>query len=572
MKMMSYLLLLLCLAPWSSQAVEQRGDCSRQCLLALQNQVLQGMLSHRAAGLPLASNARIVENGTVVAPGQGVWLQLQSVGARLDVADSEGRGVATFAYANDGQPALLMLRLALSGRAITEIEILTAHKGESGWFPRQEVSFWDPLYDSVLPPLLRSSRDQAARVADLYFEGIHEANGDIVPFDRSCDRYENARKVTNRQDNGYVAYSCAGGLSSIKPTHDRGLRERRYPIVDVERGLVVGIGFHESSPRGTSPYPADFDPLNFTNYPDTSEVTAGRATALPPRPQALYVADVFKIIAGKLRQNEVVMKNRPYGTRTGFSAGAVMPATQAARFEPRQQHLMVVYNNEVTGRDEDYRRWYASTHLPWVVGFPDVVSGQLYAKTEITGGVPQHPPRNYMILYRIDSSDIKTTYDGFKPAPAAEAPEPVDESSSYAISYRNYGYEVKGSAPRSHHGGTLKTYVFMVLDEPLAGREADFNSWYDNVHLADLLGTPGLVAAQRYILGDVQRPKTAAAPKYLAIYTLVTDDVLATFGELRARAKSFRPTDSVDATGSAHYTYEVLSVPVQHQGDLRKAP
>jgi hypothetical protein len=572
MRKIPYLLLLMCLAPWTSQAVDQRGGCSRQCLLALQNQVLQGMLAHRAAGLPLAPDARIVENGAVLAPGQGLWLTLRSVGARLDVADSESRGAATFAYANDGQPALLMLRLALSGRNITEIEILTAHKGESGWFPNQEFSFWDPLYDSVLPSPLRSSREQAMRIADLYFEGIHEANGDIVPFDRGCDRYENARKVTNRQDNGYVAYSCAGGLSSIKPTHDRGLRERRYPIVDVERGLVVGVGFHESSPGDAPQYPAGFDPLNFGNYPDSSEVTAGRATALPPRPQALYVADVFKIIAGKLRQNDVFMKYRPYGTRTGFNVGAALPATQAARLEPRQQQLMVVYNNEVAGKDAEYRQWYPSTHLPWVVGFPDVLSGQLYASTEITGGVPQNPPRTHMILYRIDSSDIKTTFAGFRPPPAADAPVPLDEASSYAVSYRNFGYEAKGSAPRSHHGGALKTYVFMVLDGPLAGREADFNAWYDNVHLADMLGTPGLVSAQRYVLGDVQRAKTAAAPRYLAIYTIVTDDVLATFGELRARAKSFRPTDSVDASGSAHYTYEALGAAVRHQGDLRKTP
>jgi hypothetical protein len=564
------LLLLLGLAPWSTPAAE--ASCSRQCLLSLQKQVLQSLQSHTAVGLPLAAGARIVENGVELAPGHGLWQQLQSVGARLDVADSAGRGVATFAYANDGQPALLMLRLAVAGRRITELEILTAHQGESGWFPRQAVRFWDPLYDSLLPAPLRTSRERAIQVADLYFEGIHEANGDIVPFDRGCDRYENARKVTNRQDNGFIGLTCAGGLSSIRPTHDRGLRERRYPIVDLERGLIVGIGFHESNPGGTPQYSPGFDPLNFSNYPDTSDVNAGRAAPLPARPQALYVADVFKIIDGKLRQNEVFMKNRPYGTRTGFSAGAALSPAQAARLEPRQQHLMVVYNNEAAGREDEYRHWYPTVHLPWVVGFADVASAQLYVKTEISGGVPQLPPRNHMILYRLDSSDIKASFDGFKPPPASEAPPPYDETSSYAVSYRNYGYEITGGKPSSHHGGAPRTYNFMVLDGPLPGREADFNAWYDAVHIADMLDTPGFVSAQRYVLGDVQRAKTAPAPRYLTIYTIVTDDVQATFSGIRERARNFTRTDSVDDSSSAHYTYEAIGSPVMHQGDLRKVP
>jgi hypothetical protein len=76
-------------------------------------------------------------------------------------------------------------------------------------------------------------------------------------------------------------------LSSIKPTHDRGLRERRYPINDRERGLEVSIGFHESSPGDGLQYPVGFDSLIFNNYPETGDVIAGRSKLPPARPQAL---------------------------------------------------------------------------------------------------------------------------------------------------------------------------------------------------------------------------------------------------------------------------------------------
>lgn len=316
--------LLLSLSPPLAMAAGDSRACERRCLLSLQNAVLDRMLQHAASEPALSPQARVVHNGLPVQVGAGPWRTLRSIGARIDVVDTAGRGIATFAAADDGQAALLMVRLAVQGGRITELEIMTVHKGDSGWFPLQDIRFWDPLYDAVLPPPLRPTRERAIEVANLYFEGIERANGELVPFDRACDRYENARKVTNRQDNGTIGLTCAGGLSSIKPVYaDRGVRERRFPIVDEERGLVVGIAFHESRPAVEPVYPNGFDLLDFTTYPDSSEVAAGRAVAAPARAQALYVADVFKVIDGKLRQNDVFMKYLPYGTRTGFHSGAI---------------------------------------------------------------------------------------------------------------------------------------------------------------------------------------------------------------------------------------------------------
>ena len=41
---------------------------------------------------------------------------------------------------------------------------------------------------------------------------------------------------------------------------------------------------------------------------------------------------------------------------------------------------------------------------------------------------------------------------------------------------------------------------FIVLNNPLPGREAEYNDWYDKVHFTELLQVRGIVSAQRFEL------------------------------------------------------------------------
>ena len=58
-------------------------------------------------------------------------------------------------------------------------------------------------------------------------------------------------------------------------------------------------------------------------------------------------------------------------------------------------------------------------------------------------------------------------------------------------------------------------------------REEEFNRWYDEVHLPDLLKVPGLVAAQRYRFHGhtpmFPPPEGAPEPTYVAIYEFESD-------------------------------------------------
>lgn len=80
-----------------------------------------------------------------------------------------------------------------------------------------------------------------------------------------------------------------------------------------------------------------------------------------------------------------------------------------------------------------------------------------------------------------------------------------------------------------------KKCVLVVLSNPVAGREAEFNDWYSNQHLADVLKVPGFLSAQRFQLGMEEGD---AAWKYLAIYEFEANDPAESLAALTARAGS----------------------------------
>jgi hypothetical protein len=67
--------------------------------------------------------------------------------------------------------------------------------------------------------------------------------------------------------------------------------------------------------------------------------------------------------------------------------------------------------------------------------------------------------------------------------------------------------------------------VSIALTNPVEGREQEFNEWYDNQHVPDVLALPGCVSAQRFKLTGVQMPNRPCPFQYLAVYEFETDDL-----------------------------------------------
>ena len=68
--------------------------------------------------------------------------------------------------------------------------------------------------------------------------------------------------------------------------------------------------------------------------------------------------------------------------------------------------------------------------------------------------------------------------------------------------------------------------VLMVLTNPVAGKEDEFNDWYTNVHIREIVEVPGIVSAQRFKLAEAQSGPVGSH-EYLAIYEVEGDPAVA---------------------------------------------
>jgi len=95
----------------------------------------------------------------------------------------------------------------------------------------------------------------------------------------------------------------------------------------------------------------------------------------------------------------------------------------------------------------------------------------------------------------------------------------------------------------------MAKYTFIVMTNPVAGKEAEYNDWYNKHHVPDVLNVPGFACAQRMRLADTQfGGEPHKTFKYLALYEIETDDLAGTLKELRARGGTadMVPSDAID--------------------------
>lgn len=101
--------------------------------------------------------------------------------------------------------------------------------------------------------------------------------------------------------------------------------------------------------------------------------------------------------------------------------------------------------------------------------------------------------------------------------------------------------------------------LYVVRTNAVPGREAEFDRWYDEIHLAEVLAIPGFLSAQRFRLAAAQVQPTQTHG-YLALYEIDGDDVDATLDRVRA-ATHLRMSDAMDPTTIDVSVFEPVAAP-----------
>ena len=106
----------------------------------------------------------------------------------------------------------------------------------------------------------------------------------------------------------------------------------------------------------------------------------------------------------------------------------------------------------------------------------------------------------------------------------------------------------------------MSRYSFVVLTNASGGRDKEFNEWYNNQHIPDVLKIPGFVAAQRFSIAGAQMDGTTSPWRYLALYELDTDDLAGALKELAARVgtPAMVMSDSLDMKGIGAYVFSPI--------------
>jgi hypothetical protein len=115
-------------------------------------------------------------------------------------------------------------------------------------------------------------------------------------------------------------------------------------------------------------------------------------------------------------------------------------------------------------------------------------------------------------------------------------------------------------APKGHN-----RYVYMVMADPLPGREAEFNDSYQNMHMGDLVQLPGWTGAQRFRLVPDVTPRNIR-PLYRRGNLIIWDQEGADLGKLQSESRAaiaggksrLIPGFDYSDGGSVRATYQVI--------------
>jgi hypothetical protein len=85
-----------------------------------------------------------------------------------------------------------------------------------------------------------------------------------------------------------------------------------------------------------------------------------------------------------------------------------------------------------------------------------------------------------------------------------------------------------------------KKYKMVVFTNAAEGKDKEFNDWYQNTHLKQIVSIKSFARAQRFRFVTSIIPGAPDPARYMAVYDIETDDIgaaLAAMGELAASGR-----------------------------------
>lgn len=292
-------------------ACAQGESCDKACLQSFADRFTKAMVEHEPGHAPLAKNVRYTENGQFLKPGDGLWATASDDATyRLYATDvPAGQVVFIGVLKEGGDPVIVAARLRVESRLITQAEVIAARSELSVPFRPELLTTPRPILTETVDSGERLARENMLGIVNAYFDGYDESNsGRRIAFDKDCQRVDNGVETAGASDPNAEALrklSCQDQLNTGYSKMITAVRERRYIVTDIERGLVFAVVF-----------------FDYNGQVRTVKLNDGTTMAVPAamqHPASLLIGNLVKIKNGRIRQVEGVMVPVPYGMRSGWA-------------------------------------------------------------------------------------------------------------------------------------------------------------------------------------------------------------------------------------------------------------
>jgi hypothetical protein len=272
-------------------------------LIAMVDFYLEQLVTNDPSKLPVSKNLKVTENGYQVKLGQGLFETAQEITYRHYIPDPHAEQIALYGVVKETMRlANFLVRLKMKNDKISEIETIVIREGTASTMRPDLLKAPKPIFDTILTPDERSSREKMIAVAESYFNCI-EDNTANVPFHPDANRTANGQQTTN---SGPTPLSCIGQFEKKIFAYITKVRNRRYLIVDEEKGLVFGI-FMMDVPGKKEHF--DLFPIPMDKLP-VHMIT----------PHTIFLAELFKIVSGRIKEIEALMFNTTLGAHSGWES------------------------------------------------------------------------------------------------------------------------------------------------------------------------------------------------------------------------------------------------------------
>ena len=223
-------------------------------------------------------------------------------------------------------------------------------------------------------------------------------------------------------------------------------------------------------------------------------------------------------------------------------------------------YLFLVFSDPLPGREAAYARWFADRrHEDRAMEASGVMGVQHYVPGPELRHAPMNTPHD-LVLYTLATAQPQRSADAVARLEEAGDAWPGPEIATVTTAtYRalsppasGVGGETAGAKP-----GVAARYAVLAFHSVVAGQDQSFNSWYDTVHLPELLANPGVVSGERAVRSPVQfGPASETSPRYLMLLRIVTSDISAVF---KGILKGGPPSPAIDRAHSYGFTYQAAN-------------